>query len=367
MTHYTYLFSPATYDSCSRSDKTVAGVRKNQEVIARRVQVGDRLVCYVTSVSRWAGILEVSGPVFEDATPKFVTVDDPFTIRFSVKTLVWLSIEKAVPVKAPNVWSSLSITKNAQPTSSAWTGLVRRSLNRIEPADARLLEDLLRQQVDGGVMYPQDEEAFRRLIAKPVRREDKTVAVTVPVDDEADGEVLEAEPATIRESSSVQALLARIGETMGFKVWLPKGDRLAVQKEWTPGPGVLIDHLPLNYDETTLQTIEQIDVLWLKGRSIVRAFEVEHTTAIYSGLLRMADLLSLVPNMDIKLHIVAPEARKEKVFTEIRRPVFSLLERAPLAERCTYISYDSLRELAKLPHLAHTSDSVLTEYEEEAE
>jgi hypothetical protein len=39
----------------------------------------------------------------------------------------------------------------------------------------------------------------------------------------------------------------------------------------------------------------------------VRAFEVEHTTAIYSGLLRMADLLSLVPNMDIKLHIVAPE------------------------------------------------------------
>jgi hypothetical protein len=62
-----------------------------------------------------------------------------------------------------------------------------------------------------------------------------------------------------------------------------------------------------------------------------------------------------------------PEARKEKVFTEIRRPVFSLLERAPLAERCTYISYDSLRELAKLPHLAHTSDSVLTEYEEEAE
>ena len=64
--------------------------------------------------------------------------------------------------------------------------------------------------------------------------------------------------------------------------------------------GVLLDVLPLNYDETTLRTIEQIDVLWLKRRSIVRAFEIEHTTAVYSGILRMADLLALQPNMDIK-------------------------------------------------------------------
>lgn len=129
----------------------------------------------------------------------------------------------------------------------------------------------------------------------------------------------------------------------------------------------MLDFLPLNYDETTLQTVEQIDVLWLKGRSIVRAFEVEHTTAIYSGLLRMADLLALQPNMNIKLHIVAPEIRKEKVFTEIRRPVFSLLERGPLSECCTFISYNSLQEICELPHLSYTSDRILEEYEEEAE
>ena len=87
--------------------------------------------------------------------------------------------------------------------------------------------------------------------------------------------------------------------------------------------------LPLNYDDTTLRTIEQIDVLWLRGRPIVRAFEVEHTTSVYSGILRMADLLALQPNMDIKLHIVAPAAKREKVFQEIRRPVFSLLEKGP--------------------------------------
>jgi hypothetical protein len=190
--------------------------------------------------------------------------------------------------------------------------------------------------------------------------------VTVPSDTPNEVES-EDSIVPIRESHSVQAMLARIGETMGFKIWIPKNDRIAVLREWSPQPGTLLDYLPLNYDETTLQTIEQIDVLWLKGRSIVRAFEVEHTTAIYSGLLRMADLLALQPNMNIKLHIVAPEIRKEKVFTEIRRPVFSLLERGPLAECCTFISYDNLQYLSQLPHLSYTSDRILDEYEEEAE
>ena len=81
----------------------------------------------------------------------------------------------------------------------------------------------------------------------------------------------------------------------------------------------------------------------------------------------MADLLALQPNMDIKLHIVAPEAKRDKVFQEIRRPVFSLLDRGPLAETCTYLSYDSLREIEKLKHLEHISDRVLDEYSEIAE
>jgi len=81
----------------------------------------------------------------------------------------------------------------------------------------------------------------------------------------------------------------------------------------------------------------------------------------------MADLLALQPNMDIRLHIVAPSERREKVFSEIRRPVFALLEKGPLAESCTYLSYDSIKELSAQKHLAHLSDTVLDEYAEEAE
>jgi hypothetical protein len=154
---------------------------------------------------------------------------------------------------------------------------------------------------------------------------------------------------------------------MGMSIWIPRSDRERVLREWNDTDARILDRLPLNYDDTTLKTIEQIDVLWLRNRSIVRAFEVEHTTSIYSGILRMADLLALQPNMDIDLHIVAPVAKREKVFQEIRRPVFSLLDRGPLAESCTYLSYDALREVAQLKHLAHLSAKILDEYSEEAE
>jgi hypothetical protein len=125
--------------------------------------------------------------------------------------------------------------------------------------------------------------------------------------------------------------------------------------------------LPLNYNDITVETIEQIDVLWLKRGAIERAFEVEHSTAVYSGLLRMADLLALQPNINIRLHIVAPDERREKVFHEMQRPVFSLLAHGPLSRSCTFISYDSVEAIRNLEHLAYTTDSVIKEFEEAAE
>jgi hypothetical protein len=198
------------------------------------------------------------------------------------------------------------------------------------------------------------------------------VKVTVPSDDDEiednDGVIAEPSQPSSRQSIQIQSKLARIGSIMGFKVWLPRADRSRVCEFLSAGEqAAIIENLPLNYDNATLDTIEQIDVLWLKGRSIARAFEVEHTTAVYSGLLRMADLLALQPNMDIRLHIVAPDERREKVFREMKRPVFSLLDRGRLADICTFISYDNVNEINGLQHLAHTNDGIIAEYEEKAE
>lgn len=196
-----------------------------------------------------------------------------------------------------------------------------------------------------------------------VKRTDKSISVTIPtVLDVEDVGAMDNE--LIRESMQIQALIAKIGTSMGFSIWLPKADRGRVLKAWKPEPGELVDELPLGYDSTTIKTIEQIDVLWLKKRSIVRAFEVEHTTSVYSGLLRMADLVALQPNINIKLHIVAPIEKRDKVLQEIQRPVFSLLEGRALSEMCTYLSYDSIKNIGDQKHLSRLSDKVIEDYEE---
>jgi len=285
-----------------------------------------------------------------------------------VRPVVWLDVEKAIPIRTERIWNGLSFTKGLEEGSIAWTGKVRGSLVRLDDNDGKLLFDLLQKQSVGGDTYALDDDDTRKLTTHTVNRPDKVVTVSVPDDsNQIDNEEPEPERTTVRESIQIQALIAGIGDRMGLSIWLPRADRGAVLSELKTKPNNLLDRLPLNYDDTTLRTIEQIDVLWLRGRSIVRAFEVEHTTSVYSGILRMADLLALQPNMDIRLHIVAPVTKRDKVFSEIRRPVFSLLEKGPLADSCTYVSYDSLRELASDKHLAHLSDSVLDEYAEEAE
>ena len=207
-------------------------------------------------------------------------------------------------------------------------------------------------------------------LTKKVRTEDREVLVSVP-DDEIEEEAAQeqaAESGTApRQSYRIQAALAQIGIRMGFRIWVPRSDRQNVLALVPESQRIaFIDELPLNYDDITLQTIERIDVIWLRKRSIARAFEVEHTTAVYSGILRMSDLLAYQPNMDIKLYIVAPDDRRDKVKQEIRRPTFSLLERGPLYQLCSFIPYTAVEALSRLPHLKHmTSGSIVDDYSEQ--
>ena len=242
---------------------------------------------------------------------------------------------------------------------------------KIVDTNTLLIEELNDLGVDGTIRtltrfcyYAPFRELWK--ISNTVKRPEKNVKVTIPGTEDAESSDEDSDFESVRESFQMQAHIAKIGAAMGFKIWLPKADRSRVIKAWTPGYDELVDDLPLGYDSTTMKTIEQIDVLWLNRRSIVQAFEVEHTTSIYSGLLRMADLVALQPNIDIQLHIVAPDYKRDKVMQEIQRPVFSLLEGKALSEMCSYISYSSILELSELKYLEHTKDQVLENFAEYA-
>jgi hypothetical protein len=137
---------------------------------------------------------------------------------------------------------------------------------------------------------------------------------------------------------------------MGFEVWVARHDRSrgVPGHRFTEVPRLKAE-LPLQFDDATHRTIELIDVLWLKGHAIVAAFEIESTTSIDSGLLRMSDLVAMQPNLHIPLSLVAPDERREKVLVEVNRPTFSRVS-PPLAEVCRDIAFSALR--GRLSHVA---------------
>lgn len=340
MAYFLDLFTPETWDGFRKHGATVSGFRERQLTTANRIKPGDTFLCYLVRLSRWCGALEVSSSAFKDTAPIF-TDPDPFVVRFHVKPLVTLDPDRAIPIFDAQIWDRLEETKGIQKGVRGWGINYRASLRRMSKADGDFLLDVLRNQGSAQTIYPLTERDQRKLARKgKVQTLTGVVEVEVPDADEELDEPAPPHPGAAepeaRQSIQVQAQIAEIGAKMGFRIWIPPADRGKVLEIIQPAQkGSLLDALPLNYDENTLDTIRQIDVLWLKGRSMARAFEVEHTTAIYSGILRMADLLALQPNMQIRLHIVAPVERREKVLREIKRPVFSLLDHGPLYEKCT--------------------------------
>ena len=154
-----------------------------------------------------------------------------------------------------------------------------------------------------------------------------------------------------RDHVRVQHSLIALGRAEGCGVWVPTNDRnLAFQKQ--PFSDLTLKRLPnFGFDENTRRIVQNIDVLWLKGNVISKAFEIESTTSIYSGLLRLNDLALAQPNNQIELFLTAPERRKPRVFDQFIRPTFR-----PLVSSCRYISFEEIDILCKRVNSLNLSD-----------
>ena len=150
------------------------------------------------------------------------------------------------------------------------------------------------------------------------------------------------------DHTHVQWLLGKVGKQLGCRVWIAANDW---RREWGGEPlgSLSVRALPpLGLSADSQRLVSLIDVVWLTGvNQVAAAFEVEHTTSVYSGLLRMADLAALSPNLSFPLYVVAPASRLGKVRRELLRPTFRALG---LDRRCRFFSGEAL--LKALPNLA---------------
>lgn len=171
----------------------------------------------------------------------------------------------------------------------------------------------------------------------------------LPVDEAAKKHLREEEiiPTDDRAHVKIQSGLIRLGRAEGCSVWVPPNDRNLSYKGESFHLATL-ERLPnFGFDENTRRIVQNIDVLWLTKNVIHRAFEVESTTSVYSGLLRLNDLVLAQPNNQIRLFVVAPSGRREKVFNQLIRPSFHAL-----ADQCEFLSFemidDAMRRIESL-------------------
>jgi hypothetical protein len=95
--------------------------------------------------------------------------------------------------------------------------------------------------------------------------------------------------------TKAQSELITLGKIIGCSVWIASND----QGRTYAGKSLAADCLKklpgMGLSDEAMRRISLIDVIWVRQNAPVCAFEVETSTSIYSGLLRMSDLLRLFP------------------------------------------------------------------------
>jgi predicted RNA-binding protein len=90
------LFTGVTWKEFLAAGGDISGFRESRWSVVQKIKPGDYLICYLTGVSRFIGMLEVISAPFKGSSP--IWKDEDFPCRVKVKAVVVLTPETAVPV-----------------------------------------------------------------------------------------------------------------------------------------------------------------------------------------------------------------------------------------------------------------------------
>jgi len=192
------------------------------------------------------------------------------------------------------------------------------------------------------------EEAARKMTRSSSLFEWKDIAVHAETRDNLSIEGEEEQQCQKSEQeradhTHIQWLLAKIGHQVGCDVWIAANDQSKSYNGERLGD-LSLKVLPPLVDSASRRIINLIDVLWLRGDEVVAAYEIEHTTSIASGLLRLYDLDALCPTRIMHLCVVIPHPSLKRFQSVLARPAF---QRLNMQKRCFIIQEETLLEQAE--------------------
>lgn len=122
--------------------------------------------------------------------------------------------------------------------------------------------------------------------------------------------------------TEMQYHLLKIGNALGYDVIAASNDR-SRSHEGNSFSFISLQQFPvIDLDKETLNTVKLIDVLWFQKNSnnVIAAFEVEKSTSIYSGILRLTDLSYSIADGEEVFYLIVPDKREKDVCLQLSRP-----------------------------------------------
>ena len=135
-TYWLDLLTYETWTEFLKAATSVTGFRENRWKTVQSIKPGDIFLCYLTGVSRWIGILEVTGPAFKDIKKLWTRAD--FPARIQVKLLAKLDPLTAVPVI--ELKQQLSVFQNLK-SPHAWIGHFMDRPSKWSSVDGKVVFD----------------------------------------------------------------------------------------------------------------------------------------------------------------------------------------------------------------------------------
>lgn len=143
--------------------------------------------------------------------------------------------------------------------------------------------------------------------------------------------------------TKIQWQLIKIGLFKNYDVWVAKNDLNKVYNGETFS-NFCLNNLPYFTNPDILDIAQYVDVIWFKKKTTnpIAFFEIETTTSIYSGLLRLNDIKIDFPLE--KAYIVSSKNKESMFKNQIRRKTFIS---SGLDEICQFKTYEEIEDLYK--------------------
>ncbi|EPZ3252232.1 restriction endonuclease [Escherichia coli] len=151
-----------------------------------------------------------------------------------------------------------------------------------------------------------------------------------------------------RRHAQIQISLVKIGHYLGYRTWVAANDRgLQYNGKSIAQMDGVIDNLR---NEQVLQSYDKaikearlIDCVWFRnGKLMPAVMEIEHSTGIKSGLVRMKQFYDYAPQLkNIRWTVVAPDEYRNKVIEFSNMPQFKELD-------TRFFPYSAVEELYSL-------------------